>query len=375
MNRKFQIIVLLISVIVLSGCRKSSVDILYDKKYLDEIKAARKDIGFFLSRNYIPGGTFAIAKDGKIIYSEGVGLASQDLEVPVNRNTKFRIGEVSEVFTSAIYQRMVEDGILHPDSSVQHYLPDFPVKETKITLNQLANHTTGIRIETEDEENWRGLNISLQQGLDNFKNDPLQNYPDLFQDVSMFNYNLLGAVMEKATGKHFHNILKEYVTDTLHLSNTMTDNPLQTIKGRTDFYDYNIISQVVNATTLDLRYRAPSKGLLSNAEDLAKFGNAVFFSDYLSKETVEKMIQPVFLLDSFPAPIANAWILLATKEGGNMYGRKGSIAGGGAAILVIPKEKLVITGAINLTGRLDEIPVFEIASHFLTKKEDDEGQE
>jgi serine beta-lactamase-like protein LACTB, mitochondrial len=74
----------------------------------------------YLMINNIPGGSFSIAKEGKIIYAEAMGLASKDLEVPANRKTKFRIGEVSELFTSLIYQMMIEDGTLHPDSSVQH---------------------------------------------------------------------------------------------------------------------------------------------------------------------------------------------------------------------------------------------------------------
>lgn len=369
-KRGILIFTVLAIVLGLAGCKKSKVDILYDKKYVKQIKEVRKDLGFFLARNFIPGGSFAVMKDGKIIYSEGVGWASQDLDVKANRDTKFRIGEVSEIFTSAILQKMIDDGTLNPDSTVQHYLPDLPDIYKTMTINQLANHTSGIAIETEDEENWTGYNVSLQRGLQRFVDKPLESEPDLFQNVSMYNYNLLGAIMEKVTGKHFPDILKEYVTDTLHLNNTVIDNAFQTIKGRTDFYDYNMISQVINATTRDLRYKAPSKGLLSNAEDLAKLGNAIFFTDYFSDKMREKMLQPVVLLDSFPAPIANGWIFLATQDAGKMYGRKGTITGGSSAILVIPQEKMVIAGTTNLTGKLDEIPVFEMLAHFLPEKEE-----
>ena len=370
MKRGILIFTVLSIILGVAGCKKSKVDILYDKKYIKEIKEVRKDIGFFLARNFIPGGSFAIMKDGKIIYSEGVGWASQDLEVKVNRDTKFRIGEVSELFTSAILQLMIDNGTLHPDSTVQHYLPDFPDIGKTMTINQLANHTSGLTIENEEEENWTGFNVGIERGLTRFKDKPLDYQPDLFQNVSMYNYNLLGAIMEKVTGKHFSNLLEEYVTDTLHLNNTRIDNTFQVIKGRTDFFDYNMISQVINATSRDLRYKAPSKGLLSNAEDLVKLGNAIYFTDYFTDKMREKMLQPVILLDSFPAPIANGWIFLETRNGGKMYGRKGTISGGSSAILVIPQEKMVIAGTTNLTGRLDEIPVFEIANHFLPQQED-----
>jgi len=375
MRQRILTVILVSITLSFIGCRKSSVDILYDKKYIKEIKASREDIKFYMARNFIPGATFAVAKDGKIIYSEGVGLASNDLNVSAKRDTKFRIGEISELFTSTIYQLMIEDGILNPDSTVQHYLPDYPETGKNMTLKQLAYHTSGLRIERESEERAEMFHVTIEKGLNTFKNDPLESEPDLFQNPSMFNYNLLGAIMEKASGKHYNELLKEYITDTLHLENTLIDNPFQTINGRTNFHDLNMIAQVVNETTHDLRYKAPSRGILSNAEDLAKFGNAIFFSDYLPEKVKERLFEPVFLLDSFPSPMANGWMLLVNRSGDKMYGRKGQVTGGGAVILVIPKEKLVITGAINLTAKLDEIPVFDIASHFIAGNEEEQKKE
>ena len=112
----------------LTNCKKHGNDIVYNKKYIDAIKKARKDFSFYLTSNSIPGGSIAISKGGEIIYSEGMGLASKDLTVPATRATKFRIGSVSELFTSLAYQLLVENGTLDPDSSVQHYLPGFPEK-------------------------------------------------------------------------------------------------------------------------------------------------------------------------------------------------------------------------------------------------------
>jgi len=228
MRQRILTIILVSITLSFIGCRKSSVDILYDKKYIKEIKASREDIKFYMARNFIPGATFAVAKDGKIIYSEGAGLASNDLNVSAKRDTKFRIGEISELFTSTIYQLMIEDGILNPDSTVQHYLPDYPETGKNMTLKQLAYHTSGLRIERESEERAEMFHVTIEKGLNTFKNDPLESEPNLFQNPSMFNYNLLGAIMEKASGKHYNELLKEYITDTLHLENTLIDNPFQT---------------------------------------------------------------------------------------------------------------------------------------------------
>ena len=369
MKKVFQIVILLTIILGFSNCRKSDSGLLYDKKYIEEIRLARKEAGFYMARDFIPGATFAIAKDGKLIYSEGLGLASKDLDVPVNRNTKFRIGEISEIITSLAYHLLVENGTLHSDSAVQHYLPDFPEKEHKLTLDNLSNHSSGIRIPSNDEVNWKGLNVSIERGLEMFKDDPLISYPGWDDENSPFSYNLLGAVIEKAKGERFHKIIKELVTDTLNLLNTGIDNPLITIKGRSDFYDNGFMLHVENADFIDLRYRAPSQGFLSNAEDLAKLGNAMLYSDYISEDVKERIFTPVFLQSGFPVQLSNGWVVSEDQSGRKYYARSGHVTGGGASLLIFPDEKLVKAGTINITGNTDGIPLFKMAVPFLTVPE------
>ncbi|HDR52858.1 MAG TPA: class A beta-lactamase-related serine hydrolase [Mariniphaga anaerophila] len=368
-NRILQLAFLFILLFSLSNCKKNKPDILYDRKYIDEIKAARKDAVFFLSRNFIPGGTFAVAKDGKIIYSEGMGQSSKDLETPATRQTKFRIGQVSELLTSAIYHKMVEQKMLHPDSTVQHYYPEFPEKQFKLSIHHLVNQTSGIREPNMDETDWRGLNVTIQAGIDNIREDSLIAPPGIYQIPSYYNYNLLGAVMEKAAGENFSKILAGFLTDTLNLTNTVIDNPFITIKGRSNFYDHNFISQLVNATTRDMRFRAPSEGMLSNAEDLVKFGNAVLFSDYFQEMQKSSFFEPIPLFNNIPSNMVNGWILMTDRDGRKIYGKSGKVTGGAAAILVYPEEKLVVACATNLGAISDDYPVFDIASHFLNKSQ------
>jgi CubicO group peptidase (beta-lactamase class C family) len=360
---------------LLSNCEKKAPNIIYDGRYKKEIAQVRKEASVYMMLNNIPGATFAISMDGKIIYSEGIGLASKDLEVPATRKTKFRIGELSELFTSLIYQMMVEDGTLHPDSSVQHYIPDFPLSDFKgstykITLNQLVNHSSGIRQQNKNEQVWSRTNVTLQNSIDNFKNESLDSEPGWYQSQSSSNYLLLGAIMEKASGKHFPELLREYVTDTLKLVNTEVDNPFRTVIGRTDFFDFNLVAQVVNSTFRDMRYRAPSDGILSNAEDLVRFGNAILNSDLISEQIKERIFLTTELRGEFPPTIANGWIVQKNKNDEFFYGKVGGVTGGGAVLLLIPDKKMVIAVTVNLTST-DEIPVFRIFNPFLNENNED----
>ena len=353
-----------------SGCRKQKRDVVFDRQYAGELKKIREKEFVFMATNQVPGAAFAIAKEGKLIYSEGLGLASKDLNVPATRKTKFRIGQVSELFTSLMYHLMTEEGILHPDSTVQHYLPGFPEHRHKVKLRHLVNQTSGIREPRSDEKDWRGLNVSIQQGLLNFDKDSLVVEPGAMQLLSLFNYNLLGAIMEKVSEKHFYALLEEYITDTLELENTVVDHPLITVENRTDFFDYNLVAQVIHATFRDMRYKAPSEGLLSTAEDLVTLGNAILESEYISEEIREKLFEPVVLNDGTTSRMANGWMLLQTPAGIGARGRAGSVTGGAAALLLFPEEKLVVAGACNLSVQPEDIPVFDMALPFLPDPED-----
>lgn len=367
-----RIIYLVFSLSILLGftqCNKSNPDILkYDAKYTKKINKIRKQISYFLVRNYIPGGTFSISREGKTIYSEGQGWASKDLEVPVKRNTKFRIGEVSELFTSVIYVKLIEEGVIHPDSTVQFYLNDYPEKEFKIKLKHLAQHTSGMIPARNLPVNSHTINLSLQKGIDHFKDYELAFKPETYQELNTNNFDLLGAVMEKASGKSYSKLLKEYVTDTLQLENTEIDNPFNTIKNRSNFFDKNMVAQVVNATTTDLRHSAPSQGILSTSDDLIKFGNAILHSDYLAGKTHDLLFEELRFLDA-PSQLSNGWITYSDNQERPFIGRGGTVTGGGSALIIFPEQDFVIACAVNLTTEAEEIPIFELANIFLGEPE------
>ena len=367
MKNGIRLLILMAVLLFFSNCKKNKVDIVYNNNYVKEIKSLREELAFYLERNFIPGGSFAIAKDGEIIYSEGIGYASKELNVKVNRGTKFRIADVSELYTSAIYQLMIQDGILNPDSTVQYYLPDFPQKKYKLTLSDLANHTSGLRKPTRDELDWKGSTISLENRIDYFKNDTLLYEPGYTQYSTAFDYDLLGAVIEKVSQKPFPTLLKEYITEPLNLSNTEVDNPFKNITGRTNYFDNNIIALTVNAEFCDLRSRASSEGLLSNAEDLVKFGNAFLNSDIFTEEVKDRIFTPVTLTSGEKARFSNGWVLTKTKEGRTLYGMAGSVIGGGATLLIFPDEKLVIGATINLTSEMNDLPVKVMSEPIINK--------
>lgn len=367
MGRKIFIVGFLFALGLFLGCQPENKDIRYERKYAKEIKEIRKEIYFYLSRNSIPGGNFAISIKGKTIYSEGIGFASSDLDVRATRSTKFRIGDNSCLITGLVFRNMEKKGVLNQDSTVGFYLPGFSDKLSGITLGQLVQDISGIRTPTDDELNRADYFVTLREGLDRFKNDTLAFGTGTFQEHSAYNFNLLGYIMEKTTGKKFSQVVKEYLLDTLKMDNTVEENIFAIIKGRSDYFENNVVSQVMNATTQDLRSFSPSLGYLSNAEDLLKLGNAMLYSGVIPGRWKEYLKLPR-INGELPAQLANGWVVSVDGEGRSFFGKAGYVRGGGSALLVFPGEEIVVAAAVNLSTRMDDIPVFDYASKFMKSK-------
>lgn len=357
--------ILICSTLVILSCSEKKEPIrIIDKSYKEVIQETRREAIFFLARSFTPGSSIAVSVKGKLVYSEGLGLASTDLDVPATRHTKFRIGGITQAMTSLAYYKMIEEGLLDPNSEIQQYLPDFPDKPFPIKLQNLVDQTSGIRMPTEEELNWRGLNVSIRRGIETFRNDTLLFPPGAFQYPTNYSFNLLGAIMEEVTGDPFSRLMQNWVTDTLGMMNTVPDHPVATIKGRTNYYDRDFVAQVVNATFRDLRYRMPSDGYLSTAEDLIKLGNALLYGKTFSENIKTKMLTPPQIIEGVDLRHGNGLLFLENYAGDRFYAARGNITGGGAMLIIYPEEEIVVAWLSNLDDAMDEMPGLLVASNF-----------
>ena len=366
MNIKwFSGLLLAACIMVINGCspRKEPVRIV-DNSYREVIKESRKEAIFYMVRSFTPGSSLAVSVKGKLVYSEGFGTASADLEVPASRSTKYRIGGISQVLTSLAYYSLTENGILSPDSLVWNYLPDFPAKKYPLNLQHLVDNTSGIRTPTDDELNWRGITTGIKRGLEVFMHDSLVFIPGEYQYPTHFSYNLLGAIMEEVTQEPFSKLIRQWVTDTLGLSATVPDNPLAIIKDRSNFYDRDMVAQVVNATFRDLRNRLPSDGYLSTAEDMVKLGNALLYGTNMAANVKNKMLTPPKINSGIELNLGNGLVFLENSHGKKFYAARGNVTGGGAMLIIYPEEEIVVAWLANLDDSLDELPGLTIANQF-----------
>src|SRR5215211_300392 len=93
-----------------------------------------------------PGCGVLLAKDGRMLYTQGYGAANLEYGVPNTDSTVFESGSVAKQFTAAAIVLLAQDGKLALNDDIRKYLPDVPSFDGQwITIRNLLTHTSGLR--------------------------------------------------------------------------------------------------------------------------------------------------------------------------------------------------------------------------------------
>jgi len=151
-----------------------------------------------------------IAKDGKIIYEKGFGIADLEKKLPAGPDVKFRIGSITKQFTAAAILRLQEQGKINVNDNVSKYIPDFQ-GGMKLLFNHLLTHTSGIHSFTDSPD---FPDIALRPITDSAlmamvkKNAVDFNPGDQFS-YSNSGYTTLGYIVSKISGKSYEQYLQK----------------------------------------------------------------------------------------------------------------------------------------------------------------------
>ncbi|HEY6060215.1 MAG TPA: serine hydrolase domain-containing protein [Gemmatimonadales bacterium] len=302
----------------------------------------------------VPGFAFAVAVDGKIVWSEAFGYADVEARRPATPATQFRIGSVSKPLTADAVAQLYEAGKLDLDAPIQRYVPTFPEKGAPITTRLLGGHLAGIR-------HYQGSEFTLNQrfptvtaGLAIFKDDSLVAPPGTRFSYSSYGFNLISAVVEGASGEDFLTYMARHVFKPLGMTSTAPDKNDSLIPNRTQFYERTESGQFVVSPVVDNSYKWAGGGFLSTAEDLVRFGSAHLAPGYLKAATLELLFTPQHTASGAATPYGIGWFLAGDTLGHRTaYHGGGSV--GGTTVFGIDRDSRVVIALVTNLGeaRLD----------------------
>lgn len=111
--------------------------------FSDKIKQTEKVFKKW-NKDDSPGCAVGIVKDGKLVYTNGFGIANLEYDEPITSKSVFRIGSTSKQFTAACMVLLDEEGKLSLDDDVRKYIPELPEYKQTVTLRHMLHHTSGL---------------------------------------------------------------------------------------------------------------------------------------------------------------------------------------------------------------------------------------
>ena len=252
---------------------------------LDKLISSYTELGQF-------NGSVLVADKGKVIFEKGYGYADMEWQVPNTVDTKFELGSVTKQFTAALILQLNEEGKLKLDDKVSDILSWYPAENgSRITIHQLLTHTSGIPNYTSfpDFVNKRAFEtMTPRELISTFSDKPLDFNPGTKFSYSNSGYIVLGAIIEKVTGKSYEEVLKEKILKPIGMENSGYINLQKITPKRAHGYS-NRFNDYSNAAYLDMSLPFAAGALYSTVEDLFKWDQALYGEKILSAENKEKM--------------------------------------------------------------------------------------
>jgi len=318
------------------------------------IEAARAEVRQHLAPK-APGFSIAVGREGKVVWSEGFGLADVAHHTPVTPQTLFRIGSVSKPLTAAGLMRLVELGKMDLGADIHKYVPDFPDKGAVITIRELGGHLAGFRHYQGTEFYSNRHYASLRAGLKLFEDDPLLFQPGEKYSYSSYGFNLLSVAMESAAGERYSDWMQQSVFTPLQMTNTVPDPAQPEPPECTGFYQLDASkTNFVSAPPVDNSFKLASGGYLSTPEDLVRFGLAMLHAGLLKQSSLDALFTAQKTADGKSTGYGIGWILRHDAHGHRVWSHTGGAVGGSANLVIYPDSGVVIAVTANYLGALDQ---------------------
>ncbi|MDR2459141.1 MAG: serine hydrolase [Holosporales bacterium] len=191
---------------------------LTDEELLEKAMAMEAVIEDGLAKLKIPGAVFVVSRNGKIIYVGAFGktTTASNLPKPITKTTIFPVSSLTKNVSAILVGALIDASVISLDDKVRQYIPDFFIANeqlsTEFTIRDLISHCSGLKHFSAD--------TLLQAGYDTDKIIRalrfMKQKPGEFRKRYGYQnivFGIIGLVLEKATGRKYEDLIKEYIFD------------------------------------------------------------------------------------------------------------------------------------------------------------------
>ncbi len=273
----------------------------------------------------IPGLSAAVIKGQKLVWAHGFGFADYEKRVPATKNTPYRIASLTKTFASTLILQLVEQGKVSLDDPMSKYSADF--KDDSVKVRHILTHTS-------------------------------EGTPGVKYKYNGDRFAYLDAVIEKAAGKTFRELLTENVLAKLKMTDSVAGQDVleqpNKVKDSLDAqatrrYEnvlarlakpYNLYgnSQII-LSPYPIKRITTAADLISTVVDLAKYDAAIDRHLFIKKETQSAAWNPALSNDGQALPYGLGWFT-QNYQGIKLVWHNGQWPTFSALLLKVPEKNI-----------------------------------
>ena len=213
-------------------------------------------------------GQLLVTRRGHIVIERCWGKANAELGVAVTPETRFNIASVTKPLTTTLAIQLAVEGKLRASDSLARWFPEFP-KADSITVSMLLRHRSGIPHEVvPDSEATRPFTAS--ELVERAERLPLDFPPGARESYSSGGFEVLAAVLERASGKPYGALLEERIFGPLKMTHSASADSRTILPGRASGYVPGPRG-TENAPLADFTSITGAGSVWSTARDLSRF--------------------------------------------------------------------------------------------------------
>jgi CubicO group peptidase (beta-lactamase class C family) len=247
-----------------------------------------------LHKKYGFNGNILVAKKGKIIYQGAKGWADYLHRDSLKINSEFELASITKTFTGVAIMQLVEAGKLKLTDDVKKFYPNFPYDG--ITVKLLLSHRSGMMNYVYFiDDIWRKEKKDMKKGVSNqdVMNIIAERKPNPYtKPDNRFHYNnsnfmVLGAIIEKVTGKTYADYMMEHVFKPAGLKNTHVYSttvypkiPVDVVGHDRNNFKYSVAQNFLDGPVGD-------KGIYSTVHDLLLYDKYLKNGRLLSQKSLD----------------------------------------------------------------------------------------
>lgn len=224
----------------------------------------------------VPAAALVVVDDGRVVHLHGFGKVGSAGVAP-NGATPFVLASLSKSFTAVAVLQLVEAGKIDLDAPVTQYLPWFTLADAgaarQITVGELLNQTSGLAM-------WTGLRtltdfdsgpLAAERQARQLARQPLASAPGTSWQYNNTNYNLLGLIVEVASGETYPDYIQTHIFNPLGMQHSYTDRTTALRNGLAIGHRYWFGYPIATASLALPAGSIASGQLISSPEDMGHY--------------------------------------------------------------------------------------------------------